>query len=196
MISGYVNPIPAPQILEKNIRVKYNEFANTIRENNIEIARRARQDGLTYREANRLRNQQELRNAMKNRSDANQLEREFWNHTESQERIGRWISQLSPYGCFSQSVIALANTGPEGQRAFLRQAYSYGEKYFSHVWTEAVKPETTWEGIFNSAPEFTYSGVTFDERLSNIMMPFSSLVILNVLVLFAGVIAFNRYDVR
>jgi ABC-type transport system involved in multi-copper enzyme maturation permease subunit len=196
LISDYASPIPAPQIVEKDIRVKYNEFANTVRENNLEIVRKARQEGLTYRQANRQRNQQEFTNAIKNRSDANQLEREFWNQIESQERIGRLLSLFSPYGCFSQAVIALANTGPEGQRTFLRQAYSYGEKYFSYVWTEAIKPETTWEGIYDSAPEFTYSDVTFAERLNTMMLPFTTLVILNVLVLFAGIIAFNRYDVR
>lgn len=193
-----ISPIPSPQKIEKDIRNLYTVMANTMRDYNMELTERAKRTGMEYRQMNRLRNENELKLVQQNRADANDVEREYWLQIERQERAGKMISYTSPYGCMNQIMLSMANTGPEGQREFLRQAYRYGERFFSDIWNEMLFSEqgSGWNEIIAAQPKFHYDEISFERRIEASMLPLALLISFNIVLLIVGVIAYNRYDVR
>ncbi len=101
---------------------------------------------------------------------------------------------FSPFGSLNVALIALADTGPQSQRAFLTAAYRYGEFYFREVYKNTYGSRSAGEST--SIPAFSFSEAFLEERLSSASYPAAMLVIFNILLILVAVIAFNRYDVR
>lgn len=193
-----LSPVPPPQKIEKDIRNLYTDMANAIRNYNMELVDRAKRTGMEYQKMDQQRNENEFKLATKNRVDANDVEREYWLQIATQEQTGKMISYISPFGCLNQVLISMANTGPEGQRAFLRQSYSYGERFFSDIWSEALfsNQNSTWEKIISAQPKFKYDEINIEHRIGASIIPLGLLIVFNIVLLIVGVIAYNRYDVR
>ena len=198
-LSDSMVEIPAPQKIERDLRIAYNEYATAMQQNNYRIIDEAvaRGEGFEqFRQRTQL-NQRDL--SLENRRRANNIEREFWMQVAAQEKVGQWMSLISPFGSYNLTVINLADTGPEGQREFLIQAYRYGEKFFEDIWTKAFQENTefeSWADIIESHPPFKYHQVSLAARLERALLPMGSLLVYLVILLMGTVIAFNRYDVR
>ena len=197
-ISDALAPAPSPQLVEKNIRQLYNAAATEMRENNRKIIDRAHREGLSYQGVVQERFANELKVAGRNRKEANDAEREFWLRVAQQEDLGRSISLISPYGALTHALVALANTGPETQREFLIDSYRYGERYFGDLWATRFSPdnEMSVTEIVDSQPKFSFAETSIDKRAGGIILPLSVLVLSAVILVFVGIVAFNRYDVR
>jgi hypothetical protein len=101
---------------------------------------------------------------------------------------------FSPFGSLNTALIALADTGPQSQRAFLAAAYHYGELYFRELYQDNLAGTSEREGA--SIPPFGFGETPLQERLLSAAYPAAMLIIFNVVLLMVAVIAFNRYDVR
>jgi hypothetical protein len=100
----------------------------------------------------------------------------------------------SPFGCLNQALISLADTGPESQWNFIKQAYDYGLWYFDELVAKPERPPTT--EIAEQMAQFEYKPLPLAQRAGNAAAPLAALVVMNMLLLVVAVIAFNRYDVR
>jgi ABC-2 type transport system permease protein len=197
-VSEMVDPVPTTQEIEKNIRLFYNDFAETLRKANMDLAEEAKREGWNDGKAIGGQYGNALKMAIKNREDVNNIEREFWTKVSGQERIGRILSIVSPYSDLTQILISLADTGPEVQREFLLQAYRYGERFFSEIHTKRLNNYfgPGYPELIAQQPKFRFDGLDLATRLQNSAWPMAALVIINILLVVIGVIAFNRYDVR
>ncbi len=198
-VSDVLGPLPTPQQIERDIRVNYNNFANGLRESNRELIEEARREGTPFSELNLATNLNLRDRSIQNRKEANNVEREFWLQIARQERAGKLLSLMSPYGSLAQALVCLADTGPAGQREFLIRSYQYGEQYFEDIWEKAYgdsEAYSSWDDIYASFPEFLYEGTSLESRLQAAMWPIFSLLLANIILLMLGIIAYNRYDVR
>jgi ABC-2 type transport system permease protein len=197
-VSEMIDPIPTAQEVEKNIRLFYNDFAETLRKTNMDYSEQAKREGWSDGKAIGGQYMNALKMAIKNREDVNNFERDFWLRAAGQENIGRTVGLASPYSALTQILISLADTGPEAQREFMVQAYHYGERYFNEIHSKrfADLANTNYPDLIAQQPKFRFDGLDLATRLQNSAWPLAALVIINILLLVVGVIAFNRYDVR
>lgn len=195
-VASGINPIRSPQVIERDIRVAYNEMANAMRDKNIEITEKAKRESLPYEEWNPERVRGDFALVKENKITANSIEREYWLEVKEQEKLSRAISSVSPYGALSQAVMSLASTGPATQRAFLEQAYSYGERFFTTIWDLALETDQGWDEILPAQPQFEFQGRSIDERVDDALVPIASIIVLMVVLALVAVLTFNSYDVR
>ena len=193
-VSDIIEPVPSSQEIEKNIRLAYNNFANTIRKENREISEKAIQEKWEDQQAMLAMFRNTMDSGVGNNKAINDLEREFWLKVTRQENAGRTLSLVSPFSSLTQALIVLADTGPEIQREFLRRAYSHGESYFSRVWDQLLGGASNDETEVSE--EFSFEGLSLDKRVEMALPPMAALLIMNILLAIVGVIAFNRYDPR
>jgi ABC-type transport system involved in multi-copper enzyme maturation permease subunit len=187
-------PAPSTQAKEKDIRLAHNEFCETMRNNNIALADRAIKEGWEYSRVDKERRKNQALSGLDAMRKMNAIEEEFWLRVAEQENLAKTISVFSPFGSLNVALISLADTGPQSQRAFLTAAYRYGELYFREVYKDDL--EGSSEGGSGSIPKFSFSETPLGERLSSASYPAAMLIIFNVVLIMAAVIAFNRYDVR
>ena len=187
-------PIPSTQAKEKNIRLAHNEFCRIMRNSNIELSKRARREGWEYSRVIQLQEEIVNRSSLDGMRAMNAIEEEYRMQVAEQENVGKLISALSPYGSLNLAMIALADTGPESQRAFLTAAYRYGEFYFEELAND--KSGRSTEEVISEIPKFDFRETSLEQRLSLAALPAALLVFTNILLIFVAVIAFNRYDVR
>jgi len=196
-ISTQLNETSTPQLVEREIRIAYNEMAEGIRQKNIAITDKAKAENIPYSEFNPERFATDMQMAEENRVRANQIEMEYWNTVTRQENTARILSLASPFSALKQSLMSLAETGPEAQRAFLQQAYEYGERYFVSIWGMATGDQDyTWDEIISGQPEFKMTNHSVDQRLELALLPIAAMILLMVVLAMVTVISFNRYDVR
>jgi ABC-type transport system involved in multi-copper enzyme maturation permease subunit len=196
-VAEAITPAPAPQTVEKHIRTAYNDFAEKLRAYNLEAYARAKREGLDGDAAEALKDQNEFMSAVENRRQVNAIEREYWLKVQRQEEVGHTAALLSPYGCYSQAVISLANTGPTAQRHFLTSAYSYGEEYYADIWTRVFNTQgLRSRDAAETAPKFHFSDLALATRIEQSLAPLGVMLGLMAVLLFVAVVAFNRYDVR
>jgi ABC-type transport system involved in multi-copper enzyme maturation permease subunit len=197
-VSEMIDPIPTAQEAEKNIRLFYNDFAETLRKTNMDYAGQAKREGWSDGKAIGGQYTNALKMSIKSREDINNFERDFWLQASGQENIGRTVGLASPYSALTHVLISLADTGPEVQRDFLLQAYRYGERFFREIHTQRFSnlAGPDYPELIAQQPKFQFEGPSFVQRLQNSAWPLAALVIMNILLVVVGVIAFNRYDVR
>ena len=194
-VSDVIAPIPTSQEIEKNIRLAYNDFANASRKENMETSEKALRENWDDRTAMATMFRQTAAAGLENLKTADDIERDFWLKVARQEYAGRTVSLASPYSALTQALIALADTGPEVQREFLREAYSYGETYFEAVWAALLGGSGNDEST-GEQPPFSFEGLDLNRRVELALAPMATLLIMTIVLAIVGVIAFNRYDPR
>jgi len=187
-------PVPTVKELEKNMRLANNEYLLSTREANIALTERAKREGWDWPRLRQARRNHEYPRETQQRHKLIAMEREYWRKVLRQEQLGRTLAMTSPYGSLEQALIGLANTGPESQWHFIKQAYDYGAWYFDELVKDPNNPPTD-ERAAELAP-FEYRPQPFEERLMASAVPAASLLVMNLILIAVAVIAFNRYDVR
>jgi ABC-type transport system involved in multi-copper enzyme maturation permease subunit len=187
-------PVPAVQQVERTLRDYYTEFAQGIHDFSKEQFYRGRAEGWGIERVWAAYLERMLNGRMDNLRRSNNLEREYWLDVESNERLGRMISMVSPVACLSEALITLADTGMESQREFLRKAYDYGERFYEELWLK--RGERSSEEIIESFPRFEFRETALQSRLAAAAVPMAVPAVLGVVLLFVAVARFNNYDVR
>lgn len=187
-------PAPSTQAKEKDIRLAHNEYCRAMRNYNIALADRAIREGWEYSRVDKERRKNQALSSLDAMRTMNAIKEEFWLRVAEQENLAKTISVFSPFGSLNVALIALADTGPQSQRAFLTAAYRYGELYYREMYKDDLRSGS--QGQSASIPGFSFSETTLEERLSSAAYPAAMLVIFNILLILVAVIAFNRFDVR
>jgi ABC-type transport system involved in multi-copper enzyme maturation permease subunit len=187
-------PVPAVQQIERTLRNYFTEFARGVHDFSKEQYYRGRAEGWDIERVWTAYLERLLNGQINNLRRSNNLEREFWLAVENNERLGRVVSMASPVACLSQALIALADTGMESQREFLRSAYDYGERYFEELWLK--RDGRSSEEIIKSFPRFEFRETALQSRLAAAAGPLAVPPVLGVVLLFVAVVRFNNYDVR
>ena len=189
-----LDPVPAVKSVEKNMRIANNEHLLAVRNENKAMTEVAIAEGWEFDRVRQERRNNEYPKEISHRHRVIGMEREYWQKVRQQERLGRNLALVSPYGSINQTLIALADTGPESQWNFIEQAYDYGTWYFDELVKDPATPATQKRA--ESLAEFTYESLAVGKRIELATVPMASLAIMNVLLIIVGIIAFNRYDVR
>lgn len=63
--------------------------------------------------------------------------REYRRNLDRVDRAASWINRLSPYGCFQNACLAVANTGPDHEQDLFRQNQRYQQDLLEYMMREA-----------------------------------------------------------
>lgn len=146
-----------------------------------------------WAEANRIQN-----------AKAEVLEKDLERKQAAQTGLSRGLSMISPLAAFSYAATDLSNTGLRNRAHFAAIARAWWREYgeFARKRMAEMRRANPTTDIWNTAadvhdmPRFTYRSEALEDRLAGVLVPLGLLAGLALVVFLAGVLAFNRADVR
>ncbi len=135
---------------------------------------------------------------------ADVLEKDLERKQAAQTGLSKGLSMISPSAAFSYLATDLSGTGLQGGKHFGRIAGAWWLEYRDYVRkkTAEMQRDNPTMDIWNTAadvhdmPRFVYSEEALGDRLLGVLLPLGLLFGLALAVFVAGVLAFNRADVR
>ncbi len=142
------------------------------------------------------------------RNELAQLDRDYLQNQQYQEKLAIIFSALSVAPIFSYAITNMTNTGLACKNAFYSSAMNYNilmnDQVYSKVWRDEFvfgdSGSASQGGYYEVPPKevssFIFQPPKFSEALSQSWMNILLLVIYNVLFFVGGYVSFLRYDVR
>ena len=192
--SGSILKVPTFQEIERNIRIIHNNYLIDLHNTNKVIAAELQARNAPREETYIARRTNEWPRRAKTGQEIRALETNFWNQVKAQEDFSRNLSLISPMGGLTESLVTLANTGTDAQRKFLASAYRYGERFYAQLFKDVTHYPTDEE--IAAIPNYSYQSITLAERLSIVILPIVSLLVIMILLYFGSLIFMVKYDVR
>jgi ABC-type transport system involved in multi-copper enzyme maturation permease subunit len=123
---------------------------------------------------------------------------------KAQTSLSVALSQASPLASFTYLATNLSGTGIESQKHFdaLRDGYERAFWDFAERRMADMKKKDPTVDVYNTPvdvsdrPRFEFREQSLGERFQSVLRPFVLLIGMALAVFFAGVLSFNRYDVR
>lgn len=190
-----IHPISPPQQIQRDVRFARNEYLSNLRKRNMETAGRAQEMGLRSRpEVQRMRRNGSWPLGLDADKQFLDFAMAYNNEAWQQEDLARTMSMISPYGGLTESLTILSNTGADAQRHFISEATLWGNRFFEQIFSDPDNPLSDEQ--IADIHNFSYEPIGVEERIGTAALPGLSLVFFTAVLLFASIIAFNRYDVR
>jgi len=110
---------------------------------------------------------------------------------ERADKLGRWISRVSPYGCLQNAAVALAGTGMRNEVDLRLSIEDFSRK--TVAFTHQVQQEGSPFDIAQ-APRFRYIRADLSMALSDCMIDIAALLLMGAVFFLAGYLRFLRME--
>jgi len=142
------------------------------------------------------------------RNELAQLDRDYLQHQQQQEKLTIIFSSLSVAPIFSYAITDMTNTGLTVKHSLYSSAINFNllmnDQVYSKIWRDEFvfgESGSASQGGYYEAPpkevsNFNFQPPKFSEALSQSWVNILLLVIYNVLFFVGGYVSFLRYDVR
>ncbi len=142
------------------------------------------------------------------RNELAQLDRDYLQSQQSQEKLIINFSRISPAPTFGFAITNLASTGLIAKHAFYSTAINFNmlmnDQVYSKIWRDEFifgdSGSASQGGYYETPPKevgyFQFQPPQFSEALSQSWIDILLLMIYNVLFFVGGYVSFLRYDVR
>ncbi|MDD5704412.1 MAG: ABC transporter permease subunit [Kiritimatiellae bacterium] len=137
------------------------------------------------------------------------MDEDFERHLDSQIRLSRRLSRISPFACLAMATVELTDTGLEAKRHAAEQIRDYQELVANFGFREWLlrdqqelelhgtgKELPKWPTPENPIPQFSYVPPAVSVTRGDIAMDVAVLAGLLVVFLMLSYVTFLRYDVR
>ena len=193
-LGSTLQPAPTPQEYQRQVRLIMNEEKETESRVHTELARKVREEQLTYAQGNPLRLKAHFEAKVRMESRLRDLINDYRLKLGRQEELVGFLEIFSPFGAFAQATFIMADTGPESQRAFLQQVMDFQWRYFPPMYEDFS--DYPGEEDVKAAPKFEYRPLPLEQRFLIALPSIAALVVEILVLLIIGAILVNRYDVR
>jgi len=134
-------------------------------------------------------------------SESKRIRAAFDQEANEQINLGRRISAVSPYACFTYLVSALSGTGVEAEQDLSQKGGKFFSEFIEYLLSKVKQNAQTFADInkkmdVSDMPKFQYVEQSVPERLSDGLVYFLVLAIFNVAFFMAAYATFLRSDVR
>ena len=141
--------------------------------------------------------------------ESRKIDEDFERDLDTQIRLSRWISRLSPFSSFAMAATEVTDTGLLGKRHFIKQVRDYQEKLAAYGFREWLardeqeleihgtgKKMPDWPSKDRPIPQFAYVPQAEKECLPMIVLDAGILCALVLVFFMLSFVGFLRYDVR
>jgi hypothetical protein len=134
------------------------------------------------------------------------LDNQYQNRLNRLMALGKWLSRISPFACFSLAAVELADEGMTEKQRFKDQIRAFQTKFVKYAYDELDKVEVyglehkgnmmDWKKERDPFPVFSYVPAPGAAYATAVAVDTGLLLLMISVFFMLGYFAFMRYDVR